>query len=98
MLTYIFDLDNTFTKTIGSDYPNAQPIKQRIAEINRLYDEGAIVIIATSRGQQSGKDWYNFTKKQLESWGVKYSELMLKPHYDKWIDDKAINAKDWINV
>ena len=48
----------------------------------------------TSRGALSKKNWDKLTVKQLLSWGVKYHTInMGKPHYDVWIDDKAINVK-----
>ena len=50
----------------------------------------------TARGSQSGKDWQEFTKAQLDDWGVKYTSVRVgKEHYDKWIDDKAINDKEF---
>jgi hypothetical protein len=51
----------------------------------------------TVRGAYSGKNWDDFTVNQLESWDVKYHTInMGKPHYDVWIDDKAINANDFM--
>ena len=36
--------------------------------------------------------FYDFTKKQLDSWGVKYHQLFLgKPGADLFIDDKGIS-------
>ena len=50
----------------------------------------------TSRGSGSGKDWLDFTQKQMDSWKVQYHELLLgKPQYDIFIDDRAINNKEW---
>jgi hypothetical protein len=50
----------------------------------------------TSRGTSSGIDWFDFTEKQVNDWGVKYHELKLgKPAYDLFIDDRAINNEDW---
>ena len=46
----------------------------------------------------SGKDWYLFTVAQLNEWGCKFTSIKLgKPVYDKWVDDKAINEKDFFN-
>ena len=37
-------------------------------------------------------DFYDLTRNQLDSWGVKYHQLFLgKPAGDKYIDDKGIN-------
>lgn len=43
------------------------------------------------------KKGYNFTKKQLNKWGVKYHELIFgKPSYDILIDDKCLfYKKNW---
>ena len=52
----------------------------------------------TARGSGTGIDWYDVTKKQLKSWGVKHHELRLgKPVYDLFIDDKAMNPSAWDN-
>ena len=41
-------------------------------------------------------DWYDFTKKQINSWKIKYHKLLLgKPTYDIFVDDRAVNNKDW---
>ena len=43
------------------------------------------------------KDGYNFTKKQLKKWNVKYDELIFgKPSYDLFVDDKNLSfKKNW---
>lgn len=95
-LTYIVDIDNTIFNTIGSDYENATPIKDRINRINYLFDQGHTIIYWTARGGQSGIDWFDFTVKQLYKAGCKYSKLWSgKPSYDIWIDDKAFNSEDF---
>lgn len=95
-LTYIVDIDNTIFNTIGNDYENATPIKDRINRINYLFDQGHTIIYWTARGGQSGIDWFDFTVKQLYKAEVKYSKLLhKKPSYDIWIDDKAINSEDF---
>lgn len=94
-MIYMVDIDNTIcvTERKGEswDYENSCPMYARIAVINKLYDEGHTIKYWTARGSGSGMDWYEFTKKQLESWGCKYHEFNVgKPSYDLWIDDKAI--------
>ena len=40
-------------------------------------------------------DVYNFTYKQLQTWGVKFHDLFLgKPRYDILIDDRSIFFDD----
>ena len=86
------DVDNTITKTTGTDYHNAIPLYDKIAIINRLYDDCHTITYWTARGSVSGIDYYELTKKQLDSWGVKYHNFMVgKPPYDIFIDDKTIN-------
>ena len=43
---------------------------------------------------------FQFTKKQLKKWGVKYHKLIMgKPSYDLIIDDKSIFfKKKWNNL
>jgi hypothetical protein len=82
-------------------YNLAEPHEENIAKINKLYDEGWYVIYWTARGgsQKSislGKCYYEFTWRQLESWGCKFHDLStgskgkyIKPACDMVIDDKA---------
>ena len=94
MIIYV-DIDGTICKTKGTDYNNSEPKYEQIYKINRLYDEGNVIIYWTARGAVSGKNWDEFTVKQLNNWNVKYTTInMDKPHYDVWIDDKAINIDD----
>jgi hypothetical protein len=86
---YIVDIDETICESHG-DYPNARPYPDRIQKINDLYDQGHTIIYWTARGANSGKDWGDLTKGQLDEWGCKRHELwMNKPAYDIWVDDKA---------
>ena len=93
---YCFDIDGTLC-TKNCDYEEAKPYEKTIKHLNKLYDSGDKIIIMTARGARSGKDWTLFTEKQMESWGVKYHELIMnrKPHAHVFIDDRAINISDW---
>ena len=94
-MKYIVDIDGTICFDTCGEYPLAKPIEERIGFFNDLFDKGDEIIYWTARGGNSGKDWSELTKNQLEEWGVKYTELrMNKPSYDYWIDDKAFNC-DW---
>lgn len=94
--TYIVDIDNTICVSEGGNYNESKPMHNRIAKINKLYDEGHTIIYWTARGGTSGIDWTDKTHSQLAAWGCKYNEIrMWKPSYDIWIDDKAINAEDF---
>ena len=90
------DIDGTICYTNGNNYESSEPRYDRIERLNRLYDEGNEIHYWTARGAKSGKDWTEFTKRQLGEWGVKSTSIRLgKPHYDKWIDDKAIDAEEY---
>lgn len=79
------------------DYNKAVPIKLNIEKANRLYDDGHTIVYWTARGSVTGKDWTELTNNQLNLWGVKYHEIRLgKPYYDIFIDDKALNVRDWV--
>lgn len=95
-MKYIVDIDGTICKTDGSDYKNSKPYRKRIEKINKLYDDGHHIVYYTARGSNSGKDWSDLTKAQIDKWGCKYHELWMgKPAYDVWIDDKATNSEDY---
>jgi len=94
---YCIDVDGTIcTITENQEYHKAKPIPQVIAQINKLYDEGHIIKIATARGQASGLSFEELTKKQLKKWGVKYHEFYSKPSADFYIDDKAMTPWEFI--
>ena len=106
MKTYVFDIDGTICTLSNGKYEDAKPLKERIAHVNNLYDEGNTVIFQTARGmgrfknnkEKAEKLFYELTVKQLNSWGVKYHELFLgKPAGDFYIDDKGVNDKDYFN-
>jgi hypothetical protein len=64
--------------------------------VNKLFNSGNHIIISTARGSLSGLDLSHLTKQQLKQWGVSYHELWFKkPYADFYIDDKAINDKNF---
>ena len=92
---YNFDLDNTLCITEGNNYPESKPIQERIDYVNKLHAEGNVINIWTSRGQRSGRDYEDFTILQLHRWGLEYDELLIKPHADVYVDDKAVHPNDF---
>jgi len=90
MLFYV-DIDGTICTNTNGKYEEANPIRENINKINKLYDKGNHIIYWTARGAVSGDDWTELTILQLEQWGVKYHELKMnnKPHYDLLICDKT---------
>ena len=98
-MIYVIDIDGTICNTVDGMYNSSHPYSLRIDFVNKLYDEGHTIIYWTARGGNSGLDWSDLTKQQLDSWGCKYHELrMKKPVYDVWVDDKAINDKAFFPV
>ena len=93
--TVLVDVDETicFYSGTSREYPLAEPHAGNIAKINKMYDEGWVVIYWTARGARSGIDWTEFAKEQLTSWGCKFHSVLVggqyKPHFDLLIDDKS---------
>lgn len=92
-MTYCFDLDGTLCTNTNGDYSSAIPFDDRITKVNELYKLDNKIIINTARGSSTGIDWYDFTKNQLQQWGVKYHQLFVgkKIEADLFIDDKGIS-------
>jgi len=89
MIIYV-DIDGTICHTTGTDYNDSEPKYEQIYKINKLYDEGNVIIYWTARGTVTQIDWLDLTKNQLYEWGVKYHDVRVgKPQYDLWIDDKS---------
>ena len=99
ILKYVFDIDGTICTQDGTDYKSAKPKQDVISALNKLYEGGNKIVLFTARGTETGIDWFDFTKEQLASWGVKYHELRFgKPAADVYIDDKGCHVNDFINV
>ena len=93
-MTIYVDIDETICiSPPDRNYSKAKPIFDRIDKINKLYDEGNIIIYWTARGTSSGIDWKDVTESQFKEWGVKHHDLKLgKPAYDLFICDKVMNS------
>ena len=77
------------------DYAEAIPDYNNIEKINKLFDQGNYIVYWTARGSRSKIDWYDFTKTQLNSWGVKYNEIKCdKPYYDVFVEDRSIRIEE----
>ena len=102
---FCFDIDNTICITKGKKYSKSKPIKEVINLINKLYSEGHVIKIFTSRymGRNNDninkayKQGYKFTYNQLKGWGLKFHKLHLgKPSFDFLVDDRSIGfKKNW---
>ena len=91
------DMDGVIAFTENCDYDNSKPNWDVINKVNEHFNKGDGIMVFTARGTRSGKDLKALTESQLRNWGVQYSELIMgKPVFDLYIDDIAINVKDWI--
>ena len=94
---YCFDIDGTICTNTEGDYDRAQPYGDVIVRINALAQDGHRILLYTARGSTTGIDWRALTERQLQQWGVRYDALVLgKPTADVYVDDKAVNALDWM--
>ena len=104
MATYCIDLDGTLCRTEYSNgrhhYFEAEPMPDRIEAVNKLYEEGHIIIIETARGAGSGVNWFQDTVKQLAGWGLKFHTVRtgVKFAADFYIDDKAVHPDDFFGL
>ena len=106
-MNYVVDIDDTICipgPTEETKYTGATPIPERIAQVNELYIQGNRIIYYTARGMGKHKnspklaydEYYDFTLKQLVSWGCMFNQLYLgKPSGDYYIDDKGVNTNDF---
>lgn len=95
-MLYAIDIDGVLLDTDGTDYENSRANYDSIQEVNRLYDAGNYIKIFSGRGSKSGKDWKDFTEKQLKAYGLKFHELILgKPVADVFVDDLNMNLNDF---
>lgn len=104
--TYVVDIDGTICNNTYGEYETAEPFKERIEYLNKLYDEGNTIIYSTARGMGRFKNspslayaqFYGLTLKQLTTWGCKFHELHLgKSAGDYYIDDKGVFADEFFS-
>ena len=95
-MDYCLDIDGTLCDTNGTDYENALPKQEAISWVRRVYAMGHTVTLYTARGSKTGTDWRVLTEAQLAAWEVPYHALVFgKPAADLYIDDKAMNSKEF---
>ena len=85
----VIDIDDTICyreNKVELNYEISKPFVDRILKINKLYDEGNIIVYWTARGTLTNKNWFQVTLEQLNKWGCKFHELRMgKPTYDLFI-------------
>ena len=72
-MKYVIDIDGTICEEVG-EVIGRTPYLDRIAQINKLYDEGHTIVFFTARGLKGGrgeKHYRPITEQQLKEWGVK---------------------------
>jgi len=104
-MIYCFDLDGTLVTNTEDEngnmhYDDVQPIPEAINRLKALYEKGHKIIIQTARGSKTKKfaKYTKLTEDQLKKFDIPYHQLIVghKPPADIYIDDKAINVKDWL--
>ena len=107
-MRYCFDIDGTICTSVkGRNYEDAQPFRERINVVNRLYETGNEITYFTARAMGRFKDLSHedaqkqassalreLTVQQLLKWGCRYHRLIMgKPHADIFVDDKGIDSE-----
>lgn len=93
-MIYKIDIDGVLCTNTNGDYMSAIPYKPRIKYINKLYKNGNMIILETSRGSTTGINWKDKTEQQLKKWRVMYHKIIFDgTEYDVSIDDKSISIK-----
>ena len=86
------DIDGVlFSRTSNNQYDSAFPNIGIINLLTLIKNNGIKVVLHTARGSKTGKNWEEFTKKQLAKYDIPFDELKFgKPGSDFYIDDKSI--------
>ena len=95
----MFDLDGTLCETSERGYMDAVPLMERITVENQLHRNGHTIRIESARGSETGIDWNDQTRAQLDRWGVKYDDCRTgaKRYGDIYVDDKGEHADDFFD-
>lgn len=88
--TIVIDMDGTICEECSTfDKYCAQPIPEAIQSINKLYEDGHIIIIYTARAWPM----FKMTKDWLDKYDVKYHSLVCgKPQGEYFIDDRSFKS------
>lgn len=97
-IVYGFDIDGTICTDTNGKYHNAVAFPERIAKVNKLFDQGHTIIYYSGRGTNTHINWHALTTQQFRQWGVKHHQIMFgKQNFDLLIDNKVQNADDFFN-
>ncbi len=98
-MKYFIDIDGTICEIRKDlDFTKCEPMKTRISQVNKFYDEGHTIVLYTGRSSETR----NLTTKWLKQHNVKYHELIMdKPictdGNGRYIDDLNIHPEDFFN-
>jgi hydroxymethylpyrimidine pyrophosphatase-like HAD family hydrolase len=92
-MVILIDIDGTIcAEGPPGDRLLAQPFPGAVEGVNRMADQGHVVVLWTGRGW----DEYVGTKKWLDDHGFKYAQLLMgKPIANLIIDDRARQFTGW---
>ncbi len=92
-MVILIDIDGTICpEGPPRDRPRAKPLPGAVQAVNRLTDEGHVVVLWTGRGW----DEYVATKTWLDEHGFKYAQILMgKPIANLIIDDRARRFEGW---
>jgi len=92
----VIDLDGTICEEVPTfERCMAQPKSCVVTTLNDLKQHGYFIIIYTARGWAE----YKMTKDWLKTHNIPHDLLLCgKPLYNYWIDDRALNARDWDEI
>lgn len=109
--SFIFDIDGTICPIKGKDeeYKDLVPYKEIVDKIRYYHDNGAKIILFTSRNMNSYKGNLGLINKNtapilnewLKKWDIPYDEIIYgKPwpgHKGFYVDDRTIRPDEFMN-
>lgn len=108
MKRIVFDLDGTICQIKEKDqtYLDVLPIKEVIEKIRELKSKNWYIIISTARHMVTCGGNVDLVKNRIGNqtidwllkYNIPYDEIQFgKPYGEYYVDDKALNLKDFIN-
>ena len=85
-----FDVDNTIvTQGSPGEYDKVKPFPEAVEMVNKLYDQGHIIIFHTARHWKYFPETYN----QLVEFGFKFHSLVMgKINASIIVDDRSVKS------
>lgn len=92
----VIDIDGTIcTEEKTFERCLAVPLPGAVESIQKLYDNGHMIILYTARGWSE----YEMTVNWLQTNKVPFDQLLMgKPIADVWIDDRTEKFTDWNDI